>query len=120
MNTIGHEYDLDSTYGCQCWDYASLFWRNVGFPVGYPLTGPLQYAYQCWTVSRVQNSSYNGTTYFDLIDVVTNIQKGDIIVMDGRIKELIVIPSDIDFIPARFRAAAMFFPISITVSPPSA
>lgn len=83
MNTIGHEYDLDSTYGCQCWDYASLFWRNVGFPVGYPLTGPLQYAYQCWTVSRVQNSSYNGTTYFDLIDVVTNIQKGDIIVMDG-------------------------------------
>lgn len=78
-NTIGHEYDLDSAYGCQCWDYASLFWRNVGFPAGYPLTGPNLSAYECWTVSRVQNA---GTT-FDLITNVNDIQTGDIIVMNG-------------------------------------
>lgn len=82
-NTIGREFDLDGSYGCQCWDYASLFWRNVGFPAGYPLTGGLHYAYQCWTESRIQNSAYNGTVYFDLIDGVAMIKKGDVIVMNG-------------------------------------
>ena len=83
MNTIGHEYDLDGTYGCQCWDYASLFWRNVGFPTGYPMTGPLQYAYQCWTVSRFQNASYNGNTYFDLIEGIIEVKQGDVLVFEG-------------------------------------
>ena len=84
-NTIGNEYDLDGYYGCQCWDYASLFWRNIGFPAGYPLTGPNQSAYECWTVSRVQNQSYGGTTYFDLITDVNNIKRGDVIVMAGNL-----------------------------------
>ena len=78
-NTIGHEYDLDGSYGCQCWDYASLFWRNVGFPAGYPQTGPLHYAYQCWTYSRVQNAG----DVFDLVEGVGLIKKGDVIVMNG-------------------------------------
>lgn len=78
-NTIGHEYDLDGSYGCQCWDYASLFWRNVGFGIGYPLTGPLQYAYEVWTVSRTQNAG----VHFDLIYNKEDIKQGDIIVMNG-------------------------------------
>lgn len=78
-NTLGHEYDLDGSFGCQCWDYASLFWRNVGFQAGYPLTGDLLYAYQCWTASRVQNA---GDT-FDLIYGITNVKQGDIIVLNG-------------------------------------
>lgn len=78
-NTIGHEYDLDGSYGCQCWDYASLFWRNVGFPAGYPLTGGLHYAYQCWTASRVENA---GDT-FDLIYALADVKQGDVIVMNG-------------------------------------
>ena len=78
-NTLGHEYDLDGSYGCQCWDYASLFWRNVGFPVGYPLTGDLHYAYQCWTASRVQNA---GDT-FDLIYAIADVKQGDVIVLNG-------------------------------------
>lgn len=82
-NTIGNEYDLDGSYGCTCWDYASLFWRNVGFPAGYPLTGASGYASECWTTSRTSNASYNGTTYFDLIDNKTEIKRGDIIVMNG-------------------------------------
>ena len=78
-NTLGHEYDLDGRYGCQCWDYASLFWRNVGFPAGYPQTGNLHYASQCWTASRVQNA---GDT-FDLIYAIADVKQGDVIVLDG-------------------------------------
>lgn len=78
-NTIGHEYDLDGSFGCQCWDYASLFWRNVGFGVGYPLTGPNLSAYECWTVSREANKG----DLFDLIYNVGDIKQGDIIVMNG-------------------------------------
>lgn len=79
INTLGRAFDLDSSFGCQCWDYASLFWRNVGFPVGYPLTGPLGYAYECWSVNRNVNA---GTT-FDLINNKSSIQEGDIIVLDA-------------------------------------
>ena len=79
LNTLGHEYDLDGAYGCQCWDYASLFWRNVGFPAGYPQTGPNLSAYECWTVSRTQNAG----NVFDLIYDKTQILTGDIIVMNG-------------------------------------
>lgn len=82
-NTIGRAFDLDGSFGCQCWDYASLFWRNVGFPVLYPQTGPLLYAYQCWTVSRVQNSAYNGVVYFDLIEGQAMIKRGDVLVFNG-------------------------------------
>lgn len=78
-NTLGHEYDLDGSYGCQCWDYASLFWRNVGFPAGYPLTGINGYAYECWTNSRIQNQG----NQFDLIYSKESIQQGDIIVLNG-------------------------------------
>ena len=31
--TLGNGYDIDGSYGCQCWDFASEFWRNVGFPI---------------------------------------------------------------------------------------
>lgn len=82
-NTLGNAYDLDGSYGCQCWDYASLFWRNVGFPAGYPLTGDLHYAYQCWTQNRLNNIAYDGTTYFDLINTLVEVKRGDVIVMDG-------------------------------------
>jgi len=78
-NTIGHEYDLDGYYGCQCWDYASLFWRNVGFPAGYPQTGPEHYALECWTVSREVNKG----DQFTLIYNKSDIKQGDVIVLDG-------------------------------------
>lgn len=76
-NTIGNEYDLDGHYGCQCWDYASLFWRNVGFVAGYPQTGN-GYAYGCWTLRRTQNAS----NQFDLIYNLSDVQRGDVVVLD--------------------------------------
>lgn len=75
--TIGNEYDLDGSYGCQCWDYASLFWRNVGFGVGYPLTGN-GYAYGCWTLERNNNTGDE----FDLIYNLSDVKVGDIVVLD--------------------------------------
>lgn len=77
-NTIGNEYDLDGFYGCQCWDYASLFWRNVGFSAGYPLTGPNHSAYECWTNSRNQNAGNK----FELIELLSLVKKGDVVVLD--------------------------------------
>lgn len=78
-NTIGNSYNLDGAYGAQCWDYASLFWRNVGFAAGYPLTGPNHYASECWTVNKTANAG----AVFDLITSKEDIKRGDIIVMDG-------------------------------------
>ena len=77
-NTIGNEYNLDGQYGCQCWDYASLFWRNVGFAAGYPQTGPNHAAYECWTVNRYVNAGNE----FDLVELLATVKKGDIVVLD--------------------------------------
>lgn len=84
-NTLGQEYDVDGYYGCQCWDYAAEFWYNVGFPQNYPLTGPNQSAYECWTVNRDNNVAYNGTTYFDLITNLSDVKTGDVLVWDATV-----------------------------------
>lgn len=86
-NTQGQAYDVDPQYGagCQCWDYASEFWYNVGFPTNYPLTGPNQSAYECWSVNRMNNISYGGTQYFDLITSLNDVLPGDVIVWDATV-----------------------------------
>lgn len=76
--TLNNGYDVDGSYGCQCWDFASLFWWNVGFPQGYPRITDSS-AYTMWNL-REQNKVYNGTEYFDLIYNLNDIKRGDIIV----------------------------------------
>ncbi|MBO7731343.1 MAG: CHAP domain-containing protein [Methanobrevibacter sp.] len=76
----GNGYDVDSSYGCQCWDLASEFWWNVGFPQNYPIITSSS-AYTMWE-NRQQNIGYNGTIYFDLITSVNDIQLGDIVVFN--------------------------------------
>ena len=78
--TNGNGYNFDSTYGCQCYDLAAEFLWNVGFPSGYPIITSSS-AYTMWN-NRIANASYNGTTYFDLINNVNNIKRGDIIVFN--------------------------------------
>ena len=56
---------------------------NVGFPTGYPLTGPNHYAEECWNVNRENNISYNGTQYFDLIYNLSDVKQGDVVVFNG-------------------------------------
>lgn len=77
-NTLNNGYDVDSTYGCQCWDFAATFWYNVGFPQGYPHITASS-AYTMWEL-RDQNISYNGVTYFDLIYNLNDVKQGDILV----------------------------------------
>lgn len=77
-NTLNNGYDIDGSYGCQCWDFASLFWRNIGFPQGYPHITSSS-AYTMWTL-REENKSYNGTEYFDLIYNLEDVKQGDILV----------------------------------------
>lgn len=81
----GNGYDADGYYGDQCWDLCAEFWWNVGFPQGYPLTGPEHSAKECWSVNRNNNVSYGGTTYFDLIYNLSDVKRGDVIVWDGSI-----------------------------------
>lgn len=76
-DTIGNEYDLDGHHGCQCWDYASLFWRNLGAPAGYPLTGN-GYAYGCWTLKRIENRGDE----FMLVNDLRNVKRGDVVVLN--------------------------------------
>jgi len=77
--TLGNGYDIDGYYGCQCWDFASEFWRNVGFPQGYPLISASS-IYTMWTQNRWNNIAYNGTTYFTLITNLNDVKCGDFIV----------------------------------------
>lgn len=79
----GNGYDADGYYGDQCWDLTAEFWHNVGFPTGYPLTGPNHYASECWNVNRNNNTSYNGTTYFTLIYNLSDVKQGDVVVFNG-------------------------------------
>ena len=79
----GNGYDADGSHGDQCWDLTAEFWYNIGFPQGYPLTGPNHAAYECWSVNRFNNSEYNGVTYFQLITTLEDIKKGDIVVYNG-------------------------------------
>lgn len=80
INTLNNGFDVDGSYGCQCWDFASLFWYNVGFPTGYPLITASS-AYTMWNL-REQNISYNGTTYFDIIYNLADVKQGDIMVFN--------------------------------------
>lgn len=79
----GNGYDADGYYGDQCWDLCAEFWYNVGFPTGYPLTGPNHFAYECWTVNRDNNISYGGTQYFDLIPNLADVKQGDVVVFNA-------------------------------------
>ena len=79
----GNGYDADGYYGCQCWDLCAEFWWNVGFPQGYPLTGTNHYASECWSQNRYNNISYGGTQYVDLIENLSDVKRGDVIVWGG-------------------------------------
>ena len=85
-DTIGNGYDIDGYYGYQCWDYCALMWGNIGryghagtqYAYPYLQTGTGGYAYECWTQSRYQNAG----TQFDLIELLSLVKKGDIVVLD--------------------------------------
>lgn len=76
--TINNYFDADQAYQYQCWDLVAEFYWNIGFPTGYPLTGPNGYAYECWSVSRNSNVGHGISLVYD----ITTIKRGDIIVIN--------------------------------------
>ena len=76
----GLGYDVDGSYGYQCWDLAAELWMNTpefsnsGL---WPHTGPNLYVEECWTVSRVENAGNS----FTLITSISDLKRGDILVL---------------------------------------
>lgn len=80
--TNGNGYDFDNLYGFQCMDLAMEFWANVGFPhtqfsTEYPKTNTGN-ADGVWN-RRIENLSYLGTYYFELVNNLDDVKRGDII-----------------------------------------
>ena len=77
----GLGYDVDGLYGYQCWDLAAELWMNIPeFQNSelWPHTGPNLYAKECWTYSRDANAGNS----FDLIYNLSDVKRGDIVVLD--------------------------------------
>ena len=83
--TLGNGYDIDDSYGYQCWDYGALLWGNIGryghsgVPYAYPYlsTGGTGYAYGIW-LARTENA----TDQFDLIFNLSDVKAGDLVILD--------------------------------------
>ena len=75
--TLGNGYNVDFSYGNQCWDYCALLYWQYGLTlVTRPGGGT---AADCWFVSREANSRHP----FQAVIGVTQIKRGDIIVFAG-------------------------------------
>lgn len=80
----GLGYDVDGSYGYQCWDLAAELWMNIPeFSFGlYPKTGlnpDYQEVYRMWTETRAINQGMS----FDLVWRYEDIKAGDVIVLNA-------------------------------------
>lgn len=74
--TINNGWNVDYSYGNQCFDLVSLCYWQYGDTL---YTGPQQRVKECWTVSRQRNQQ----PPFIAIEGKQNIKRGDIIVLNG-------------------------------------
>lgn len=74
--TLGNGYNVDRTYGNQCWDFCALLWWQYGLTLH---TGPKGWAMECWTVSR----TLNAVPPFTQVNSVSEIKRGDCVVFKG-------------------------------------
>lgn len=85
----GNGFDCDNLNGAQCIDLFMLLNYNIGgYSAGYydgppyVKAGPNEYVSECWTVltSRIYNMGLNK---YDLITDVTQLKRGDMIILNG-------------------------------------
>ena len=76
---VGNGWNVDGYYGCQCYDLALLFWWNVGFPAGYPVSSDPLGVYGVWN-RRLENIAFGGNVYFDLVNNLNDVKRGDVII----------------------------------------
>ena len=74
--TINNGWNVDYSYGNQCWDLCSLCYWQYGDTL---YTGPQGRAKECWTVSRQRNEQ----SPFYAVYGKENIKRGDIVVWNG-------------------------------------
>lgn len=75
--TIGNGYDVDYTFGNQCWDYVALLYHQYNLILITKSGGGT--AKDCWIVSREANSR----SPFEAITGKENIKRGDVLVFGG-------------------------------------
>ena len=81
--TNGKAYDMDGSFGAQCWDGVQLFYRRLGKTLytEYGLgVGSSQYAKSCWL--NAQCRAANAGSDFILIYNISDVKRGDIVVFD--------------------------------------
>ena len=74
--TINNGWNVDYSYGNQCFDLVSLCYWQYGNTL---YTGPQQRVKECWTVSRQRNQQ----PPFIAVEGKQNIKRGDIVVING-------------------------------------
>ena len=76
--TLGNGYNVDNSYGNQCWDFCALLWWQYGLRL---ITRPSGngIASDCWKISRKANSK----PPFISIEGKENIKRGDVIVWNN-------------------------------------
>lgn len=75
--TLGNGYDVDYSFGNQCWDYCDLLYAQYGKYLVTKSGGGT--AKDCWLVSK----NVNSTPPFEAVEGKQNIKRGDIIVLNG-------------------------------------
>lgn len=73
--TLGYGFNVDQMYGNQCWDYVANLYYQYGLTLVTKVGGGT--AADCWNISKQANSK----PPFIAVDGVTNIKRGDVIVI---------------------------------------
>lgn len=75
--TLGNGYNVDYSFGNQCWDYVALLYHQYGLTLITRAGGGG--ACDCWNISRQANSR----DPFTSLTGKANIKRGDVIVIDA-------------------------------------
>lgn len=75
--TLGNGYNVDYSFGNQCWDYVALLYHQYGLTLITKAGGGG--ACDCWNISRQANSRDPFTSLVGK----TNVKRGDVLVFDA-------------------------------------
>lgn len=80
--TLGNGYQINGATDLLSYYFVSVFWYNLGFPTNYPYTGGGYGTIRIWN-NRLNNASYNGVDYFDIITSLNDVKRGDVVLYNS-------------------------------------
>lgn len=82
LAVLGNSYDMDGSYGAQCWDGVDLLYDQYGeFLYTARSFGGTSDAYTCWT--NEQARAANTTTHFTpQVTNIEDVKQGDVVVFN--------------------------------------